>query len=88
MVGKTIREFGLPESSLRDGYMDITAVSGESYLVVTSREGNWVYYFAVNAGTMFKPVLRFGLLVAALFAVILALLLAFLLGNYNEKNYH
>ena len=87
MVGKTIREFGLPESSLRDGYMDITAVSGESYLVVTSREGNWVYYFAVNAGTMFKPVLRFGLLVAVLFAVILALLLAFLLGNYNEKNY-
>ena len=87
MVGKTIREYGLPETSLRDGYMDLTSVLGTDYLVVTSRNGNWVYYFAVKAGTMFEPVLRYGVIIAVLFAVVLALLLVFLLGGYNEKAY-
>ncbi len=85
MAGKTIREYGLPENSLRDGYMDLASILGTNYLVVTSRNGDWVYYYAVKAGTMFEPVLRYGVIIAVLFAVVLALLLVFLLGGYNEK---
>ena len=87
LVGKTIQELGLSESSLRDGYMDLTAVSGDRYLVVTSREGDWVYFFGVSSETMFRPVLQYGLVVAAMFALMLTLLLIFLLGGYNEKAY-
>lgn len=87
MVGKTIQELGLPESSLRNGYMDLASISRGDYLVVTNRNGNWVYYFAVQAETLFAPVLQYGALTAVLFALVLALLLAFLLGGYNEKAY-
>ena len=87
LYGKTIRELQLPENSLRDGYMDLTVISGDKYLVVTSRDGDWVYYFGVKVGTMFGYVLQYGVLVSVLFGFVLVLLLTFLLEGYNEKAY-
>ena len=85
MVGKTIVEYGLPDTSLRDGYMDFTAIAGNDYLVITHREGDSVYYYAVESGTMFEGLVRFGVLVSVLFVIVLAILQAFLLSGYNEQ---
>ena len=85
MLGKTIRECGLPDNSLQDGYMDLTTIGGTKVLVITVREGGCVYYYAVESGTMFERVLLYGLLAALLFAVVLALLLVFLLRGDNQK---
>ncbi len=85
MLGKTVGECGLPENSLQDGYMDFTAIGGTSVLVITVREGEYVYYYAAEAGTLFERVFQYGVLAALLFALVLILLLAFLLRGDNEK---
>ena len=87
LLGKTIGEIGLPESSLKDGYMDFNPVGGCVSLVVTSRRGDSVYYYAVEEKTMFERVVLYGLISAVIFAGLLAMLLVFLLNGYNEKAY-
>ena len=85
MLGKTVSEYGLPENSLQDGYMDFTSIGGTTHLVVTVREGEHVYYYAVESGTMFGQVILYGVLAALLFAVVFALIVVFLLRGYSEK---
>ena len=85
MLGKTVSECGIPDSSLQDGYMDFTAIGGTAYLVITVREGAHIYYYAVESGTMFGQVVLYGALAALLFALVYALLLVFLLRGYKEK---
>ena len=85
MIGRTITECGLPERSLRDGYMDFTPIAGSSYLVVTNRDSDRIYYYAVESGTVFQSILLYGLVVSLLFALVLAMLLTFLFSGYNEK---
>ncbi len=84
MLGKTVSEYGLPENSLQDGYMDFTSIGGTTHLVVTVREGEHVYYYAVESGAMFGQVILYGVLAALLFALVLVLLLVFLLKGYHE----
>ncbi len=83
--GETVSEYGLPENSLQDGYMGFTAVSGTNVLVITVREGDCIYYYAAESGTMFDRVLLYGLIAALLYALVLALLLVFLLNGDSQK---
>ena len=85
LLGKTISECGLPDNSLQHGYMDFTSIGGTKVLVITVREGERVYYYAVESGTMFERVLLYGVLSALLFTRVLVLLLVFLLKGDNEK---
>ncbi len=87
MIGKTVTECGLTEKSLRDGYIDFASVGGTSHLVITNREGDYVYYYAVESGTMFRPIFHYALVVAVLCSVVIGLLLGFFLKRYNEKSF-
>ena len=85
MIGRTIAECGLPERSLRDGYMDFTPIAGSNYLVITNRDTDHIYYYAVESGTVFQSIILYGLVVSLLFALVLAILLTFLFSGYSEK---
>ena len=85
MLGKSVSEYGLPENSLQDGFMDFTSIGGTTNLVITVREGEHVYYYTVESGAMFGQVILYGVLAALLFALVLALLLVFLLKGYHEN---
>lgn len=85
MQHKLISEYGLPERSLRDGFMDLTSISGSDYLLITSRDGDCVYYYAARSNAMLERIIRGSALATLLFAVVLALLLVFLLRGYNER---
>ena len=87
MTGKLVSECGLPEDSLRDGFMDFAILSGADYLLITSREGERVYYYAAGTGTVFGRILQIGAAISLIFAAALALLLLILLGGYNEEVY-
>ncbi len=87
LLGRTITECGLPESSLQDGFMDFASILGSDYLAITSRDDECIYYYAAQSDAMVVRILRDGAIASLLFAVALALLLLFLLGGYNEKAY-
>ena len=85
MVGKLITDCGLPEKSLRDGFMDFTTIAGTEYLLITNRDGDIVYFYGARSNAMLERIVRGSALATMLFAVVLALLLVFLLRGYNEK---
>ena len=87
MIGKRLSEYGVPEDSLRDGFMDFAAISGIDYLMITKRDGDSVYYYAAETGTVFNQIVQTGAVISLIFAAALALLLVILLRGYNEETY-
>ena len=86
-IGKRLSEYGVPEDSLRDGFMDFAAISGIDYLMITKRDGDSVYYYAAETGTVFNQIVQTGAVISLIFAAALALLLVILLRGYNEETY-
>ena len=87
MTRKLVSECGLPEDSLRGSIVDFATITGNDYLMISSRDGRSVCYYAAGTDTVFGKILQVGAVVSLIFAVVLALLLVILLRGYNEKNY-
>lgn len=84
MIGQTVEECGLPEKSLRDGYMDFGVVNGTRRFIVTSKQGNYIFYYALELGAMFNSILVYAGIVTALFALALVFVLWDLFRGYND----
>jgi len=87
MIGKRIREYGVPEDSLRDGFMDFAEIAGTGCLMMTSRVGDRVSYYAAETSAVFGRIVKTGVVVALIFAAALVLLQTILLRGYSEENY-
>lgn len=84
-VGKTVQESGLTEETLKDGYMDLTSINGVGALVITAREGDAVFYYAVRTTKIFSAVLLYMGLAGLLFALGLTVVLVYLFHGYSAK---
>jgi len=87
LVGQTIQECGLPENSLRDGYMDFGTVNGNRSFIVASKQGDSVFYYALDMKTMFGNALLYAGITAALFALAAAVVLMDMFRLYNDEVY-
>jgi small conductance mechanosensitive channel len=87
MTRKLVSECGLPEDSLRGSIVDFATITGSDYLMISSRDGRSVCYYAAGTDTVFGKILHVAAVVSLIFAVVLALLLLILLRGYNEKSY-
>ena len=87
MTRKLISECGLPEDSLRDSIVDFVKISDSDYLMISSREGKSVCYYAAGTETVFGRMLQVGAVITLIFAAALALHMAFLLHGYNEETF-
>ncbi len=85
LLGKNIRDCGLPESSLQGGFMDFVSLLGKGTLLISSRSEGRVFFYAAESDAMVWRIVRNGAIAALLFAAALTLLLLFLLGGYTEK---
>lgn len=82
-----IGEWGLPENSLQDGYMDFDVIGDERYFVTTSRDGDYIFYRATRMDRMFAPVLRCGGISVLLYALGMAILLTVLMKGYDAATW-
>lgn len=87
MTQKRISECGLPEDSLRDSIVDFVTISDSDYLLISSREGRSVCYYAAGTQTVFSRILVVSAVISLIFGAALALHTAFLLNGYNEENF-
>ncbi len=84
-VGDTVMEYGLPESSLRDGFMSILTMEGGRYYVVTTKRDAEVQYYLTEVSSLYGKSALYGLVAATAFAVIFFTLVLFLMSGYREK---
>lgn len=84
-IGNTVMQYGLPENSLRDGYMSFLALENVRCYAVTVKENEEIYFFFNEVSSLFGSVVRYALLAAAAYAVIFLLLLTGLLHGYGER---
>ena len=87
MEGRTVQECGLSENSLRDRYMDFGVVSGVRRFIVTSKQGDSVYYYALDLKTMFGNTLMYAGVTTALFALAAVVVLFDMFRGYTDKVY-
>ena len=87
MTKKLVSECGLSEDSLRDGVMDFATIAGSNYLMITSRDDNSVFYYAVGTDTAFGRIILIGAVISLIFTAALALFLVFLMNGYDERTY-
>ena len=84
LIGKTITECGLPEESLKDGYINFATLNSELCLLMTARLETAVFYSALDADQATKPVLIYAGVAALLFAVFMLYLTAYLLRGWTN----
>ena len=87
LQGARILERGLSEKSLRDGYMDFGTLDGDECYVMTARNGNNIYYYAVRCSTLFQSVLKFGGIAAVLYGLVAAVMLLIFFRDYTQRAY-
>lgn len=67
--------------------MDFATIAGSDYLMITSRDGKSVYFYAAGTDTVFGRIILVGAIISLIFAVVLTVLLIVLLRGYNEETY-
>ena len=87
MAGQTIQDCGLSENSLRDGYMDFMIVNGVRRFIVTLKQDDSVFYYALDLKVMFEHTLAYAGITALLFALAVAVVMANVFRDYNDKVY-
>ena len=87
LEGKTITEVGLSEKSLQNGFMDFCTILDAERFVISYEQGNKIYYYASDIGSLGKETILYGVSAAVLFAVEMIILLFYLLKEYNDKTY-
>ena len=87
MTGQTIQECGLSENSLRDVYMDFGFVNGVRRFIVTSKQGDSIFYYALDMQTMFGNTMLYACITALLFALAVAVVLMDMFRGYTDKVY-
>ena len=85
--GAKILERGLSEKSLRDGYMDFGTLDDESSFILTGRSGNNIFYYTVKCEALFRSVMKFGGMAAALYLMGAAALLLLAFRGYTQQRY-
>ncbi len=87
MAGRPIQDCGLSENSLRDGYMDFGVVNGGKRFIVTLKQGDSVFYYALDLKTMFGNTLLYAGITAILFALAVVVVLVYIFRGYTEEVY-
>ena len=88
-VGLTAKEIGLQERDLKDGFMDFFKTRGTGYYGISiRRSGSTLCYYARHSADMIKSILIYGLTGLAVFAVIYAVLMLYLLRGYDQLSLH
>ena len=87
MTQKFISECGLPEDSLRDSIVDFVTILDSDYLLISSREGKSVCYYAAGTQAVFSRIVVVGAVISLIFGAALALHMAFLFNGYNEESF-
>ena len=87
MAGQTVQECGLSDNSLRDGYMDFVVVNGVRRFVVTSKQGDSIFYYALDLQTMFGYTMLYASITAVLFALAVAVVLMYMFRGYTDEVY-
>lgn len=87
LEGKSVTQAGLPESCLQDGFMDFCRVLGVSRFLISYEKEDKIYFHASDISSFERENLWYGLIAAALYAIELAILLSYLLRDYNESSY-
>lgn len=85
--GAKILERGLTEKSLRDGYMDFGTVDDEDCFILTARSESNIFYYTVKCKALFRSVLKFGGIAAALYLAVAAVLLLIFFREYTQRAY-
>jgi len=85
LVGAKILERGLPEKSLRDGYMDLGMVDDDKCFIQTARNANNIFYHAVKFEALSGSLLKFGGIAAVLYMLGAAVLLFVFFREYTQK---
>ena len=87
LAGHTVQDCGLSENSLRDGYMDFGVVDGIRRFIITLKQENIVFYYALDLNTMFGHTLLYTGITMALFALAVAVVLMDMFRGYNDAVY-
>jgi small conductance mechanosensitive channel len=87
LVGAKILERGLPEKSLRDGYMDFGIVDDNKCFIQTARNANHIFYYTVKFEALSGSVLKFGGIAAVLYMLGAAVLLLVFFREYTQKTF-
>lgn len=87
MAGQTVQECGLPENSLRDGYMDFGVVHGVRRFIVTSKLDDSIFYYALDMQTMFGYTMLYAGITAILSALAVAVVLLDVFRGYTDEVY-
>ncbi len=87
LQGARILERGMPEKSLRDGYMDFGTLDGDDCFILTARSGNNIFYYTVKYSALFHSVLIFGGFAAVLYGIVAALILLIFFRQYKQVTY-
>ncbi len=75
----------MPEDSLRDSIVDFVTISDSDYLLISSREGKSVCYYAAGTQTVFSRTVVVGAVISLIFGAALALHISFLLNLCSES---
>ncbi len=84
-IGNTVMQYGLPESSLRDGYMSFLTMDGQQYYIVTVKRDSFVHFYVTEVSSLFGKSALYGLLAAAAFAMSFLVLAAGLMKGYRRR---
>lgn len=87
MEGKDIKDCGLEDVSLQDGYMDFGVINSSRYFIVTSRINKNIFYYAMDYSSLLRENLLFSLTSIALYLLALIVIIIVLLKEYNKDSY-
>jgi len=87
MAGQSVKDCSLSEDSLRDGYMDFGVINGIRRFIVTARQDDTSFYYALNMKTMFGSTLLYAAIAAALFGLAIAVVLLDMFRDYTDEVY-
>lgn len=87
MVGQTVQDCGLSENSLKDGYMDFGVVDGTRRFIVAAKQGDSIFYYALDLKNMFGSTLLYAGIAAALFGLAVVVVLLDMFRGYTDEVY-
>ena len=85
LKGMKLADCGISAESMRDGYMDFVPVNGTPSFLITKSNGSLIYYLAVAESAILSDLTAYGIVAAALFAVVYGSARAIMMGRYAQE---
>jgi len=87
MIGKTLREIGLPEKSLQDGYTDFTSIDDKDCYVTKVKQAGVDFFFGISTDFVFGNSLPAAGMGFVFFLLALLIVIPISLSGYTEENF-